>query len=141
MKNSPENISISVKVLGMVNLGSVLFVWLPLAPGDNGIGFSTLDNLFSSVFFLWLLFCLQGVLVFLKRLRKWDLLLASMIVVSSLLFCNIFEEPRFLIAGIPMALYLVLQVKREIFSQNIKLAYLNIWNILILALVVFELRK
>jgi len=127
-----------VKILGIVNLGSILFMLISLGPGDGGTGFSTLDNLFRSIILLWLFFAFQGLLVFVKRLGKWDLVLASMIVVLSISSWIIFDETQFLIATAPMALYLLLQFKRDSFSDNVKLTYLNIWNIIILVFVLFE---
>ena len=136
MSYSSDNISRLVKTLGIVNLTSILFVWIPLAPCANGFEFQTLDNLFTSIFLLWLFYSLQGVLVFMKG--KWDNILASTIVVFSISFWIIFDEFRFLIATAPMALYLILQLKSNAISDNIKLTYLNIWNVLILIFVAVD---
>jgi len=138
VNNSLDHITRPVKIMGIVNLVTIVLVWAPLSPGENGFGFSGLDNLSRGAFLLWLLFSLQGLLVFLRKLAKWDIISATVIVVASISFWIVFEEPLFLIAAVPEAIYFILQIWRGSISNNFKVGYLNIWNITIVIFVLIK---
>jgi hypothetical protein len=136
----PDTISLPVKILAAINLASVVVIYIildPHVPKPKEM-FGGLQRLINMIFVVWLVYSLCGLLVFVKRLRELDWLLAAPVVIITTWMAIAFDGFEILILGAPMAIYLVLQVKRKSLSDNFKMAYLNIWTVLTLPFVLYD---
>lgn len=121
------------KVLCIVNLVTAVVVWMPtlgeLKYNEGGL-FAELDRIFMASFLICFLYALQGLLIFFKPLKKWDLVFSGAILLTAIFFSVFMELYEFLILAIPVGIYGALQFIRNKIPDNTKILYLNLWNIL-----------
>jgi hypothetical protein len=117
-----------IKALCIINLLAALIVWLPLLAEIQP------DHLFAVLFrgisIIFILYALQGVLGLMDNLKWWDLVSVGIISLVTLYFVIIGAEITFLWLASPVGIYFALQAIRNKIPDNIKILYLNIWNIL-----------
>jgi hypothetical protein len=129
----------ATKILGILNLITAVVIWLPMLsdiPLDNGSDsfFGNLDRLMRSILLVCLVYSFQGILVFVKKLDRWDMVSSALVLLITMYFSISFDRTKFWIGTIPVAVYLLLQIWRTRIPDNWKLMYLNVWNIVLVLL-------
>lgn len=117
-----------MKIVCVINLLSIVVLWIPelIAIGDG-----VLEAFFEAILIVFSLYALQGLLLFVRNLGKWDLISAAAIPALTIYYAVSGQEITFLWLGTPMILYLVLQFIRNKIPDTLKVLYLNSWNMLI----------
>ncbi|HEY3405564.1 MAG TPA: hypothetical protein VGK59_19410 [Ohtaekwangia sp.] len=105
--------------------------WLSVLTSQTGSDDSLgIDELFWAALFIRFLYALQGLLLFARPLKKWDLVSSGILLAAVAYFAFTLGSPGFLYFAIPVVIYGCLQVIRNKIPDNVKIAYLNVWNIL-----------
>lgn len=128
-----------IRILCIINL-LLAAGWLSLLTNQTGSddGLTGIDKLFWAAYFIRFLYALQGLLIFARPLKKWDLVSSGIVLIAVVYFAYTYAAPDFLYLAIPVMIYGCLQFIRNKMSDSFKIAWLNVWNILFLVMSLLE---
>ncbi len=124
-----------IKILAIFNVASAFAFWIPLLwniLNERGL----FDDIFQAIYVIGISYAVQGLLILLHPLGKWDLFSSGIIILVSSYYGIVLDWPQAACFLFPILVFYLLQLQRSKLSDNFRIMYLNIWNIVLMLFIV-----